>query len=304
VGGGVGVPGGRRGGWAGVWGRGPRPLATVPSFASVILLLACNDAGEPHGGDASSGSSTSSTSSSTSDTRGDSTTGSLDTTAAVTGSATGDSSSSSTTSPLDDTSTSGSSSSGPGESSSSSESTGSPPANGCSDGEREALEDELVYPNIAACAGGWTVPGVVVNVTNCDREGGDDGLNAAGTECSVEDLCSEGWHVCLDKVEVMDDGVANCNDDTISWGGNSFYATRQSGGGSNNCDPMGLNDVFGCGDVGHTMINNCAPLNRGSANLCVDLPAPPWECGVSNTMEAQFIVKGGPEFGGVLCCRD
>jgi hypothetical protein len=174
---------------------------------------------------------------------------------------------------------------------------------GCADGEREGLEDELVYPDIAACAGGWTVPGVVVNVTNCDRQGGDDGLNPAGTACSVEDLCSEGWHVCLDRVEVMDDGVADCNDDTIVWGGNSFYATRQSGEAGNTCSATGANDMYGCGDVGYTMINNCAPLNRSTSNLCVALPAP-WECGVSNTMEAEFIVKEGAEFGGVLCCRD
>jgi hypothetical protein len=274
---------------------------TVPFFTSVLLLLACNEPGEPVGSDGSSSSSTSTSSSSSSDSRGDSTTSSLDTTAG-TGSATS-SSSSSTTSALDDTSTSTSgSSSGPGESSSS-ESTGPAPDNGCADGEREALEDELVYPDIAACGGGWTVPGVVVNVTNCDREGGDDGINPGGTECSVEDLCSEGWHVCQDRVEVMDDGIANCNDEAIAWGGNSFYATRQSGEGGNDCDPTGVNDVFGCGDVGHTMINNCAPLNRSTANGCVALPAP-WECDTSLTQEAEFIVKPGPEFGGVLCCRD
>ena len=119
----------------------------------------------------------------------------------------------------------------------------------------------------------------------------------------VEDLCSEGWHVCMDRTEVMDDGVANCNDETISWGGNSFYATRQSGEGANTCNPTGLNDVFGCGDVGYTNIEGCAPLNRGSANLCNQLPAP-WECGVSITQEADFIVKPDPQFGGVLCCRD
>ncbi len=272
----------------------------IPFLASVLLLPACNDPGTPQGGDSGSTTSTSS-SSSTGNTPGDSTTEQLDTTAAVTGSATGTTSGSSTTNALDDTSSSSSSSSSSSESSSS-ESTGSSPVNGCADGEREALEDEVAYPNIAGCAGGWTVPGVVVNVTNCDREGGDDGLNPAGTECSVEDLCSEGFHVCQDRQEVMDDGVADCNDETIAWGG-SFYATRQSGEGNNDCDPMGLNDVFGCGDVGHTMINNCAPLNRGSANLCVDLPAP-WECGVSNTMEANFIIKSGPEFGGALCCRD
>lgn len=275
-------------------------LGSVPFLASMLALLACNDPSDPpQGGDSSSTAAASSTS----EPPADSTTGSLDTTAAGSGSATGSSSSSGTTSTLDGTSSSSGSSSGPGESSSSgSESTGPAPVNGCADGEREVLEDEALYPNIAGCAGAWTVPGVVVNVTNCERQGGDDGLIPTGTECSVEDLCSEGWHVCVDRQEVMDDGVADCNDDTLAWNG-SFYATRQSGQGSNTCDAFGLNDVFGCGDVGYDNITNCAPLNRGSANLCVELPAP-WACGVANDQEAQFIVKTGPEFGGVLCCLD
>lgn len=277
-------------------------LGPAPFVASIALLLACQDPENPPASDTGSTSSASSSSSSGSGTRGDSTTAALDTTAAGSGSATGSTSGTGTTSAVDDTSTSGSSS-GPGESSSSSESTGPAPVNGCADGEREALEDEVTYPDIAACAGGWTVPGVVVNVPYCDRMGGDDGPVPTGTECSVEDLCSEGWHVCVDRLEVMDDGIADCSDDTIAWGGNAFYATRQSGEGANTCNPTGLNDVFGCGDVGYTNITGCAPLNRGSANLCNQLPAP-WECGVSITQEADFIVKPDPQFGGVLCCRD
>jgi hypothetical protein len=270
--------------------------APAPFLASALLLLACNDpSSPPQTEDTGSTTSTSSSSSSSSgpDTRGDSTTAALDDTAG-TGSATG--TTGGTTTAPGDTSTSGSSS-GPGESS---ESTGAAPVNGCADGEREALEDELVYPDIAACAGGFTVPGMVVNIPYCERQGGDDGPVPTGTECSVEDMCSEGWHVCLDRLEVMDAGIADCSAE--AWGG-SFFATRQSGMGANTCNPAGVNDVFGCGDVGYTNINGCAPLNRSSANVCVELPAP-WACGVSITQEAEFIVKGGPEFGGVLCCRN
>jgi hypothetical protein len=267
-------------------------------LTSALVLLGCNDPPAPAPSD-DSGSTTASASSSSStdpDTRGESTTAVLDGTAG-TGAATSGTTSGTTTAPAD-TTTSGGSSSGPGEGSS--ESTGPGPVNGCADGEREALEDEVAYPDVAACSGGFTVPGVVVNVPNCDRQGGDDGPIPDGAGCSVEDLCSEGFHVCVDRLEVMAAGIASCGD--LAWDG-AFFATRQSGEGANTCNPTGLNDVFGCGDVGYTNINGCAPLNRGSANGCSMLPAP-WDCDVSLTQEADFITKAGPEFGGVLCCRD
>ncbi|MCX4244615.1 hypothetical protein [Paraliomyxa miuraensis] len=262
-------------------------------LASVLLLLACNEPAKEvsHGGETGSTSG----SSSSSGTPAESTTGSLDTTAG-TGSATG-SGSSSTSGVLDGTGTSGSSS-GPGESSSS-ESTGPVPVNGCADGEREAFVDEVAYPDIAACAGGWMVPGMYANVPACGRAGGDDGPLPAGAGCSVEDLCSEGWHVCADRFEVMAAGVANCNTETF---GNAFFATGQSSMGGHTCS-AGVDDVFGCGDIGWDMLNGCAPLNRDSQNLCNALPAP-WDCGPSSLLEADFVVKGGPESGGVLCCRN
>jgi hypothetical protein len=267
---------------------GPALLLT-----SVLVLLACNEPSDPPPSDDTGTTVSGSSSSSTGpDTRGDSTTAALDTTVG-TGSATG------TTSAVDDTSTSGSSSSsGPGESSS--ESTGPAPVNGCADGEREVLEDEVAYPDIAGCAGGFMVPGVLVNVPYCDRAGGDDGLEPVGIGCSIEDLCSEGWHVCDDRFEVMAAGIDDCN--MIAFGG-AFFATRQSGEGGNTCNPTGVNDVFGCGDIGYTNINGCAPLNRSTANGCAELPEP-WICDTSLTQEAQFLVKEGPEFGGALCCRD
>lgn len=274
----------------------PRPAPFLPS---VLVLLACNEPSEVTETETTGSTSSSSSSSSSAGTRGDSTTGSLDTTVG-TGSATGSSSSSGTTNALDDTSTSASSS-GPGESSSSSssESTGSAPANGCADGEREAFTDEATYPDIAACSGGWMVPGMYANVPSCDRAGGDDGLQPAGAGCSVEDMCSEGWHVCSDRLDVMASGVADCN--TEAFGG-AFFATGQSSMGGHTCS-AGVDDVFGCGDIGWDMLNGCAPLNRDSQNLCDSLPAP-WDCGPSNLQEADFVVKEGPEFGGVLCCRD
>ncbi|MEM9453827.1 MAG: hypothetical protein AAGF11_06580 [Myxococcota bacterium] len=198
---------------------------------------------------------------------------------------------------------SGSSSSGPNGSSTGdgSSSSGDPPStNGCADGLREALLDEATYPDIAACAGGWMFPGVLVNTAMCNREGGDDGINPAGMGCSIEDLCGNGWHVCESQDEVLADGIADC--DAVFWGG-AFFATRQSGQGADTCNVNGLNDVFGCGDLGYAMINGCAPLNRSTANLCGELPDP-WACDGDVASEADQLIKPAPEFGGALCCRD
>lgn len=268
-------------------------------LASTLALLACNDSDDPVPfDDTGTSSTTAASSSSGADTRSDSTTAAVDDTVG-TGSGTGSvTESTGTTSAVDDTSTGGSSSSGPSESSSSGE---PQPDNGCADGEREAFEDEVALPDIAGCAGAWDVPGVVVNVPYCDRQAGDDMFDPLGAGCSVEDLCAEGWHVCVDRIEVMDQGIASCNDHAF---GGSFFATRQSGNGSDTCANNGVNDVFGCGDtIGHPLIVGCAPLNRSTGNGCIELPDP-WACATSLSQEAEFIIKPGIEYGGVICCRD
>ncbi|MCA9710574.1 MAG: hypothetical protein KDK70_32330 [Myxococcales bacterium] len=264
---------------------------SIVGLVGVLLALACGDDGAP-GTNFTSGTTDGSSS------------GTTDGPGTSTGSAESSTGPQVTTGVAD--STGGSSSTGPAAESSSgpgdtSTSTGDPPpANGCADGEREALTDESIYPDIAACSGAWSLPGVRLNTPFCNRQGGDDGPLPTGRGCSIEDLCSEGWHVCDGLGAVLDHGIADC--EAVFWGG-AFFATRQSGMGGNSCNATGLNDVFGCGDVGYTNISGCAPLNRGTGNLCVEL-VDPWSCDGSNTQEAEQLVKDGPEFGGALCCRD
>ncbi len=179
-----------------------------------------------------------------------------------------------------------------------SSSTGEPSSVGCADGTREDLVDEAAYPSIAACSGGFWIPGVNLNTPLCDRQGGNDGPFPDGMGCSIDDLCAAGWHVCTSRYEVME---ANLDCGSASWA-NGFFATGQSGEGANTCDDTGTNDVFGCGNAGYPNINGCAPLNRSTSNECVKL-AGPWSC-ADPYDEVSTLAKTGSEFGGALCCLD
>src|SRR5262245_27652189 len=60
---------------------------------------------------------------------------------------------------------------------------------GCADGQREGFVDLSAYPHIAACAGGWSAPGVIGVTAACDHHAGDDGPDPSGVGCSAADLC-------------------------------------------------------------------------------------------------------------------
>jgi hypothetical protein len=175
---------------------------------------------------------------------------------------------------------------------------------GCSDGTREAFADRVAFPRIAACAGGWSVPGLGTTATPlCDRASGNDSANPTGKDCSVADLCQIGWRVCETPAAVAERSAgAGCTAAGIA-GQNAFYAIRQSGPGAASCG-VGANDLFGCGDVGEPADPaTCAPLDRSSNNLCVALP-PTWACGADGARELDNVTKAASTGGGVLCCRD
>lgn len=260
-------------------------------------LAACSDpvpevGGQTEGSTGSSSTGTTAAAASTSSTGPDVGTSSGPGTGEGTGSSGG---------PLDSTGTSdGTTVAVEGSGSSSEGTTGEVSPIGCADGTREALLDELAHPNVAACAGGFWVPGVAAPVPVCDRQGGNDGPIPDGMGCSIEDLCAGGWHLCASRYEVDTAGLDGCG--AQAWGG-QFFATGQSGNGANDCADTGTNDVFGCGDVGYTMIDGCAPLNRSTGNLCVSLPGA-WSCREDAYDEVSHLTKTGPGDGGALCCRD
>ena len=148
---------------------------------------------------------------------------------------------------------------------------------GCSDGTREGFIDLMRFNNLAACGGAWSIPGIHHNVPACGRQSGNTGVNHDGSGCNLEDLCAEGWHVCLGRGDVMTRSEYGC--DGILDGANenepALFITRTSSTGTLQCDPdtvgvpLNMNDIFGCGNFGCIATGgNCDPLKLSGHNLC------------------------------------
>jgi len=149
---------------------------------------------------------------------------------------------------------------------------------GCSDATREAFLDIDFYPLIAACNGAWDIPGIHNETPACDRQAGNSGENPLGEGCNVTDLCAEGWHVCLGKMDVTYRSPTGCDGIMVGAESPAFFLTRTSSTGAFNCSPdaMGslttVNDIFGCGDLGcPATADTCAPLTLGSHDGCKSL---------------------------------
>ncbi len=174
---------------------------------------------------------------------------------------------------------------------------------GCSDGTREGFTALGSFRDIAACGGGWSLPGLLAATTltpACARGAGNDSVNPTGAGCSVADLCQLGWHVCTSPADVAaKTGGAGCAGADIA---GAFFVARQSGPGGGVC-AAGGNDLFGCGGIGSaTDPVTCTVLNRSSNDLCSSLTAD-WKCGTDGLQEANNVTKTSGS-GGALCCRD
>ncbi len=204
---------------------------------------------------------------------------------------------------------------------------------GCADGTREGYLDQAQYPQIAACAGAWSVPGLGLTSAGiapaCNNQGGNDSSHADGTGCSALDLCAVGWHICQGYQEVAaKTGSAGCAD-AVPSGTQSpglFFAVAQHSctnsvcdDASDSCSISGVaagvadndNDVFGCsgasgtnGDLGNGLSSGsgCAPLNstfacEQSNSLCWNQAMPPigpWQAEGSNSYnEGDYVTKDG-----------
>jgi len=197
-------------------------------------------------------------------------------------------------------------------------------AKGCSDGTREGFVDEEIYPAIAGCSGGWSIPGLLSDPKPaCSYMSGNTSSNPTGSGCSAADLCAPGFHVCKGAGDVALRSVTGCVGAASAPG--LFFATRQGSTGcgvctlgmlvdldlcsgcscASGCAPNDTtaNDLFGCGTLGAPPAGDCGVLDVSSWNACDALGAP-WVCGGDGCNESNAVVKLGPQGGGVLCCAD
>jgi len=177
---------------------------------------------------------------------------------------------------------------------------------GCSDGTREHFQNENQEPAIAGCSGGFQVAGVVTQeskLPQCGRMAGNDSSNPAGTGCSVEDLCAEGWHVCLGAEEVaIKSSSGTCGVSMMS--SLNFWITRQPQNTQGSCAATGQNNITGCGTLGG-LPASCYPLDRYMRWFDCDTTMT-WFCGTASEQyaEAAVVTHDGPAEGGALCCID
>jgi hypothetical protein len=181
---------------------------------------------------------------------------------------------------------------------------------GCSDGTREGFPVVADWPDIAGCSGAWQVPGVIGEQgenPRCGRLGGNDGERFDGIDCSVADLCADGWHVCRDPADVMHRSRTGC-ECAVAVGQARMFIVAAGASPLGACVPglVSSNDLHGCGrELGPGENTGCSPLvMRMSFVDCARSGV--WSCGTADDHlgEANVVVKNGSPGGGVLCCRD
>lgn len=210
---------------------------------------------------------------------------------------------------------------------------------GCSDGTREGFLDLIRFNNLAACGGAWTIPGIHHNEgPACGRQSGNTGTNRNGEGCNLEDLCAEGWHVCLGRGDVQSRSDYGCDGilEGAALNEPAIFITRTSSTGSLECDPdtvgvpINMNDIFGCGNFGSDASGaKCPPLTVSGHNNCDYLKpnfnytgtyghglnwftnktgktyTQAWFCESDGWHEATNVTKTQPDTqGGVMCCKN
>jgi hypothetical protein len=195
---------------------------------------------------------------------------------------------------------------------------------GCALGARSTGDPGL--PSLALCPAAWQVPGLAKDdsaskSTPCGRQASGDGFSAVdhATQCSVEDNCVAGWHVCTDENDVTTRGLQRSLCEGLDSQAGMFWATRQPASISNK-DPTlavctsGSARIVGCGPLYSARSpQGCSVLERYIGELPAASPSPAWDCaghsdgtwwcGTSGN-EANEVTKVNSSHGGVLCCRD
>lgn len=150
---------------------------------------------------------------------------------------------------------------------------------GCADGTREGFGDVTLYPDVAACAGGWT---------------GDLDVST-----SASALCASGWHVC-DSTDSEVRALTFAQATAFS----GCFAFRASVDGVDGCEPLDCSNDVTHDDVA-AVGASCLALS-GVSRTAADGGACFADRGVTASQCCSISTAGGcPQRGetGVVCCR-
>jgi hypothetical protein len=188
-----------------------------------------------------------------------------------------------------------------------------PATGGCSTGTRSTLDPG--HANVAFCPAAWAVAGLNTT-TPCNRVVGTNG-KSGGTNCTSEDNCAAGWHVCTDETEAGTKGLTKT--DCMNAGAGVFFVTRQDGmppsgasPGPPQCLGSMVGPVFGCGNWGSPAdANTCTLLQTvlingmGGSDMCSSKTGGVFSCGTVSGPEYNDVVKTTRDTGGgVICCTN
>jgi len=200
---------------------------------------------------------------------------------------------------------------------------------GCADGTREGYANTSTYPNIAACAGAWSLPGIfplpLRSGAPACAASGNSSSNANGIGCSAQDLCAVGWHVCRSG-DIRARLPSGCVNADLTNG--FFFAASLSAAGGGRCatiygtvtrgcandtipatydcaqTPTLNNDLYGCargtGNWNFGREEACEGLIDTSDNLCGAVPF--FVC-TDPYLTSCAVTRPVWTGGGVLCCR-
>jgi hypothetical protein len=136
-------------------------------------------------------------------------------------------------------------------------------------------------------------------------------------DCSAEDNCAPGWHVCRNEAEIVARGLTKAMCDAVASAPmQEFYGTGQPAGPMVPGQPPSCmvnqdRAILGCGNYGMGALVGCSVFSRciidmpGGGDECTTINAA-WSCpnaGVTGG-EANVVVKASGMGGGVMCCKD
>jgi hypothetical protein len=185
---------------------------------------------------------------------------------------------------------------------------------GCSAGARSPQDPGRA--DVALCPAAWAVAGLNTT-TPCNRVVGPNGKSGA-TNCTSEDNCAVGWHVCTGETELSTKGFSKSDCSNVSSANSTLWVTRQEGSPPSGasappqCNNTMVGPVFGCGGWGMppdgstcTLLQKVLLNGMGGTDMCSSSTSGVFSCGTVSGPEANDVIKTTRDTGGgVICCTN